>query len=78
MGSEEYREYLVWALEEYERPERLRRTLDAAAVTVTVRTPQPIDRVMNGEQLGPREARFTIELLPFLTGEDERNYGLEY
>jgi len=78
MSSEEYREYLIWALEEYERPGRLRQILDGAAVTVTVGTPQQIDSVLNGAQLGPKEARFRIALLPLLTGEHEGVYELSY
>lgn len=78
MSSEEYREYLIWALEEYESPRRLRQILDGAAVTVTVTTPEPIESVLNGGQLGPNEARFRIALLPLLTGEQEGVYELSY
>ncbi len=78
MSSEEYREYLIWALEEYEEPGRLRQILDGAAVMVTVTTPTSIESVVNGAQLGPREARFRIELLSLLTGEHEGVYELRY
>jgi hypothetical protein len=78
MSAEEYREYLIWALEEYEEPPRLRQILNGAAVTVTVATPEAVDSVNNGGQLGPREARFRIQLLPLLTGEHEGVYELVY
>ncbi|MFP4425736.1 MAG: hypothetical protein ACLFPP_04710 [Spirochaetaceae bacterium] len=78
MNSQEYREYLVWALEEYETPGRLRQILDGAAVTVTVTTPDTIDQVVNGEELSPREARFRIEVLSLLTGEEDGVYELRY
>lgn len=78
MSAEEYREYLIWALEEYESPGRLRQILNGAAVSVTVNTPDAIVSITNGSQLGPQRARFRIALLPLVTGEHEGLYELRY
>lgn len=78
MSSEEYRDYLTWALEEYASPGRLRRVLDSAALIVTVETPQPLDRVVNGSRPEASRATFRIPLLGLLTGETEEEYRLTY
>lgn len=78
MSSDEYAEYLSWALEEYAPPGRLEALLQAAAVTVTVRAPGPIDAILNGEALGSTEAQFRLPLLALLTGETPGVYRLSY
>ncbi|MFW6330040.1 MAG: hypothetical protein ACOC28_08055 [Alkalispirochaetaceae bacterium] len=78
MSSEEYGEYLTWALEEYASPGRLEQILEGATVTVTVRAPEPLTSVVNGDEISSREARFTLPLLPVLTGEAEEVYQVSY
>jgi len=77
MSGEDYIDYLVWALEEYEDPEVIRESLQQAAVALQVRVP---GRVQN--QRGGRRSSvgvlFNVPVVDLVTLEEERVYELWY
>ncbi|GAB4367313.1 MAG: hypothetical protein Kow009_04180 [Spirochaetales bacterium] len=76
LSEEDYRDQLVWALEEYASEEELSATLRASRIQVRVHTPGPILRHRGGVMEGASTVRFTLPLLSVLTA--PQAYELTY
>jgi hypothetical protein len=77
MGTEEYTDYLVWALEEYEEPEDLRPKIENAAIRLTVAVEGEIVSQYGGVRTG-NTVRYDVSLVELLTLEEPRRYGVEF
>ncbi len=79
MSAGEYREYLAWAMEEYEGGTPLADVFAASRVSTTVTVDGAIVDVVGGETSGSGSvARFTTPLLEILTTAEPERYGVRF
>jgi hypothetical protein len=77
MGTEEYTDYLVWALEEYEEEGSLREKIGESALRLRVH----VDGEIISQHGGTREGSmvtFEVPLVELLTLSDPRRYAIEF
>ncbi|MFP3959779.1 MAG: hypothetical protein ACLFUX_06395 [Spirochaetaceae bacterium] len=77
MGADEYTEYLVWALEEYEEPDTLGDKIGSAAIEVVVVVDGEILSQSGGERRGDT-VRFELPLVELLTADRPERYSVEF
>lgn len=77
MGTEEYTEYLVWALEEYEESEALRRKIAESSIELRVRVNGEIISQTGGVRSG-NTVTFEVPLVELLTLSSPRSYSVEF
>ncbi|MFP4374761.1 MAG: hypothetical protein ACLFPO_10555 [Spirochaetaceae bacterium] len=77
MGTEEYTEYLVWALEEYEESEALRRKIAESSIELRVRVDGEITSQTGGVRSGD-VVTFDVPLVELLTRSSPRRYSVEF
>jgi hypothetical protein len=77
MGSEEYTEYLVWALEEYEDPEPLREKIRDASLSLRVSVDGEIVSQTGGVRQGDT-VLFEVSLVELLTLSGTDRYAVEF
>jgi hypothetical protein len=79
MSGDEYIDYLVWALEEYEEPRRIRRSLEEAAVDLRVRVPGRIQRQVGGRRAEDGSyVRYRVPVVDLVTLDEAQVYELWY
>ncbi|MGM0675354.1 MAG: hypothetical protein ACQETQ_11715 [Spirochaetota bacterium] len=77
MGSEEYTEYLLWALEEYDDADTLRNKIESASIALHVEVDGEIVSQSGGRRDG-ETVRFEIPLVELLTLEEPERYAVEF
>jgi hypothetical protein len=77
MGTEEYTEYLVWALEEYEEPSSLREKITNASIRLNVDVDGEVISQSGGVVDG-NTVRFEVSLVELLTLPSPRTYAVEF
>lgn len=77
MSEDDYIDYLVWALEEYEEPRVIRAALQEAAVNVLVRVPGRIVDQAGGTR-SDEGVRFRIPVVELITLDEARRYEVVY
>lgn len=77
MGTEEYTEYLVWALEEYEEPASLREKIRSASIRLNVTVEGEVIAQTGGVRDG-NTVRFEVSLVELLTLSQPRTYAVEF
>ena len=77
MGTEEYTEYLLWALEEYEEPQVLREKIESASLRLRVEVNGEIVSQNGGVRDG-NTVTFELPVVELLTLESPRRYAVEF
>lgn len=77
MGSEEYSEYLLWALEEYDDADTLRNKIESASIALHVEVDGEIVSQSGGRRDG-ETVHFEIPLVELLTLEEPERYAVEF